>query len=106
MHAWALDHLACPRTGSPLELRDAEERGGEIVSGRLVAADGVAYPIVRGVPRLSSMRTRGRVGRGGVTSARTASAFCHLNVTPVGRQIALASSSVRSMITGEIAGAE
>lgn len=53
MHAWALDYLACPRTGSPLTLRDAEMRDGRVASGRLVAADGTEYPIVRGIPRMA-----------------------------------------------------
>jgi SAM-dependent methyltransferase len=53
MRPWALDYLACPRTGSALTLRDAETRDGRIVSGRLVAADGTEYPIVRGIPRMA-----------------------------------------------------
>jgi SAM-dependent methyltransferase len=54
MHAWALEHLACPRTGSPLELRDAQRNGDEIVAGRLVAADGTAYAVSNGVARLAT----------------------------------------------------
>ena len=39
-----------PESGSPLRLVDAVERDGEVISGKLVAANGVAYPIDDGIP--------------------------------------------------------
>lgn len=39
-----------PGSGSPLRLQEAVERDGEVVSGRLVADDGAAFPIEDGVP--------------------------------------------------------
>jgi ubiquinone/menaquinone biosynthesis C-methylase UbiE len=40
----------CPRTGSPLRLEAAKQRGREVVAGKLVSAEGVEYPIENGVP--------------------------------------------------------
>jgi SAM-dependent methyltransferase len=52
MQAWALEYLACPKSGTGLTLRDAVMRDGEIVGGTLVSKDGhQRYPIVNGVPR-------------------------------------------------------
>lgn len=51
MRGWALEYLACPIDGSPLELHDARQEGDDIVAGRLVGRNGRSYPIVDGVPR-------------------------------------------------------
>ena len=40
----------CPRSASPLQLVDAVVEGGEIVSGKLVSAQGFVYPIEDGAP--------------------------------------------------------
>ena len=40
----------CPRSGSPLRLVEPVLRDGEVVSGKLVSAEGVSYPIEDGVP--------------------------------------------------------
>jgi ubiquinone/menaquinone biosynthesis C-methylase UbiE len=40
----------CPRSGSALRLVDPVLRGGSIVSGKLVSAEGVIYPVEDGVP--------------------------------------------------------
>src|SRR4051794_1053573 len=45
--------LACPVTGQELELEVHAEKDGEIVSGTLTTADGRAFPIVRGIPRMN-----------------------------------------------------
>jgi uncharacterized protein YbaR (Trm112 family) len=52
MHPWALELLACPRTGSRLRLEGAVEAGDRVVAGTLVSDEGRRYPVVRGVPRL------------------------------------------------------
>ena len=54
MQSWALDYLICPRTGSPLTLRDARTVADDIVGGDLVADGGPTYPIVDGIPRFVS----------------------------------------------------
>jgi len=53
MKAWAIDYLACPETGSSLELQNAVREHDDIVSGLLVNAAGHAYPIRDGIPRLA-----------------------------------------------------
>jgi SAM-dependent methyltransferase len=40
----------CPRSGSTLRLVDPVLRGGEVVSGTLLSAEGIAYSIEDGVP--------------------------------------------------------
>jgi SAM-dependent methyltransferase len=52
VYAWALDLLACPKTGGVLCLEDARLNNGRILSGNLCGPDGSRYPIVNGVPRL------------------------------------------------------
>lgn len=42
----------CPGTGGPLALHDEVLEGDDVVSGRLVAAGGQAFPIEHGVPDL------------------------------------------------------
>jgi ubiquinone/menaquinone biosynthesis C-methylase UbiE len=47
------EHVAdfrCPRSGTLLQLTDPILRGDEIISGKLVSAEGDVYPIVNGVP--------------------------------------------------------
>lgn len=51
MRPWLLPLLVCPQTGEALTLSDAEESGGEIISGVLSSRAGKAYPVVRGIPR-------------------------------------------------------
>jgi SAM-dependent methyltransferase len=46
MKRFALDYLACPLTGSPLRLEDADSEGEVIRSGRLVSGEGRDYPII------------------------------------------------------------
>ncbi len=55
MRDWALDHLACPASGAPLELRGAVREGDDIVAGELVAPGGETYSIVAGVPRFAAV---------------------------------------------------
>ncbi|GIW14944.1 MAG: hypothetical protein KatS3mg063_0797 [Tepidiforma sp.] len=48
-----LEILCCPLCKGELELRDAEEREGEIVAGVLVCrACGERYPIEDGIPNM------------------------------------------------------
>lgn len=47
-----LDLIVCPRTRSPLTLRNEVLEGDEIMSGELVNAQGDVFPIIGGVPRL------------------------------------------------------
>ncbi|MCL4552177.1 MAG: methyltransferase domain-containing protein, partial [Candidatus Marsarchaeota archaeon] len=55
MHPKFLEKLCCPKTGQPLTLVPTETGpNGLVVTGQLVTADGVVYPIVRGVPRFVS----------------------------------------------------
>jgi SAM-dependent methyltransferase len=52
MHRDLLPLLACPETGAPLELADAEFDGrGRVVTGRLTTRDGRSYPIRGSIPR-------------------------------------------------------
>jgi SAM-dependent methyltransferase len=51
MTKFLLDYLADPRTLGKLELVDPIYNGEQIASGKLVAPDGVAYPIINGIPR-------------------------------------------------------
>jgi SAM-dependent methyltransferase len=51
MTPFLLPLLVDPRTGGKLVLEDAVCEGETIVAGRLVAEDGTAYPVVRGIPR-------------------------------------------------------
>lgn len=55
MRRWALEYLACPASGHPLEIKDDAIVGDAIVSGRLVCPCGAAYPIKAGVPRFVSL---------------------------------------------------
>jgi ubiquinone/menaquinone biosynthesis C-methylase UbiE len=50
MRADRVANFHCPRHGSALRLSDATEIGGEILSGKLIAPEGCAYPIEQGVP--------------------------------------------------------
>ena len=58
MQDWALQYLACPRTGDSLKLRGERVERGDIVAGELVSEDGDhCYPIVDGIPRFVSGST-------------------------------------------------
>jgi ubiquinone/menaquinone biosynthesis C-methylase UbiE/uncharacterized protein YbaR (Trm112 family) len=48
---WALDILACPETGDPLELWDCEPGGTDVVKDHLRGPGGSTYPIIDGIPR-------------------------------------------------------
>ncbi len=52
MHPSFLPLLRCPRTGQALRLEASDQApDGRVLTGRLVAPDGAAYPILRGIPR-------------------------------------------------------
>lgn len=53
MQRWAMDLLACPKTGQPLRLEDERGEGDTITTGTLVAPGGERYPIVNGIPRFA-----------------------------------------------------
>ena len=46
-----LKYLRCPKSGAELTLMDAVQENGRVREGRLVAASGESYPIVKFVPR-------------------------------------------------------
>lgn len=53
----------CPETKEPLHLTVEEERDGEVISGRLVRGDGIAYTVRDGIPELIFPRELGGEAR-------------------------------------------
>ena len=53
--------LVCPVTGQSLELTVFERQADEVMEGELRSADGRAYPITRGIPRLLANPREGEV---------------------------------------------
>ncbi len=52
-----LQNYHCPRTGAPLTLAEETVRDGDVVSGKLLAADGHFYVIEYGVPNFLEVAT-------------------------------------------------
>ena len=53
MRKWGLEMIRCPACGGSLSLTSSLEEGGHIMSGQLrCETEGLAFPIIAGVPRL------------------------------------------------------
>lgn len=50
MHQKWTEYFCHPHTGAPLQLVAEEIANGEVITGRLEAADGTVFPIIRGIP--------------------------------------------------------
>jgi len=67
MKTWAVPYLACPATGSPLDLRVEKCEGDEVLSGVLISREGREYGIERGIASLG-LEFQNRKERSTVTS--------------------------------------